>query len=211
MGLTLSLFLPQKFMNYLIIVWARAIFIFMGTPLKVMGKENIDRQQNYILLTNHASLYDIPAVAAVFPWASWIGREYLTKIPLFNCVLKKMNYISVGKNPALQVRQILSQSIDNSKSLTIVIFPEGTRTRDGHFQEFKRGFIHIFKNSELNILPITLNGMFRLKPKNRFFIKPFVRLELVVNKPMNKGELENFSPQEIIERVKTIMLSNYRI
>jgi 1-acyl-sn-glycerol-3-phosphate acyltransferase len=193
------------------IVWARGLFWLMGTHIHVYGREKIVRGKKYIMLINHASIYDIPAIIAVFPRVSWLGRSYLTRIPVFGYFLRRTDYIPIDPGDREKSRIAINNSIAKAESLTIALFPEGTRTITGELGPFKKGFIHIMKATNLDILPVTLNGMFRLKPKTRFIIDPRVRLEAIVSDPITSAELINMSDQEILDRVKTAITANYRL
>jgi 1-acyl-sn-glycerol-3-phosphate acyltransferase len=162
------------------------------------------------MLINHASIYDIPAIIAVFPRVSWLGRSYLTRIPVFGYFLRNTDYIPIDPGNREKSRESIKHSIAKADSITIALFPEGTRTETGELGPFKKGFIHILKSTNLDILPVTLNGMFRLKPKTRFIIDPRVRLEAVVSDPIPAAELINLPDNEIIERVRSTITANYR-
>jgi len=192
-------------------IWGKLLFLIMGKWLHVSGKNNIEKGKNYLLLVNHASLYDIPAVMAVFPLVSWLGRDYLTKFPLFGHALKMTHYIPISRDLSIGVKKIINDSISKSGNITIAIFPESTRTMDGRLQDFKRGFIHILKATNLDVLPVTLNGMYKLKPKTRKYINPFPRLEMIIHKPLKNDKLKVKSVAEILLQTKTIIESAYVI
>jgi 1-acyl-sn-glycerol-3-phosphate acyltransferase len=155
-------------------------------------------------------LYDIPAVSSFYPRISWLGRAYLTKIPLFGKVLEATDYIPINPGDIKETRKAIELSIQKSESLTVVIFPEGTRTLDGKMQRFRKGFLHLLKGSELDILPVTLNGFYSLKPKNRFYIDLKPQLEAIIHKPVKKEELTEKSDNEILDQMKRIIESVYR-
>ncbi len=201
-------YLPGRFLLARSIqLWSLGLFWITGTRLSVRGKENIPKQSNYMILANHTSLFDIPAIMVVFPYVSWLGREYLTRIPLFNHLQKRMNFVSVGKNPGTDVRRIIRQSISGSERFTIALFPEGTRTTDGKPQPLKRGFVHIMRGANLDILPVTLKGLFELKPKTRFTIFPFQRCEILIHPPLRFEELVELPNPDIINRVQSVFAS----
>jgi 1-acyl-sn-glycerol-3-phosphate acyltransferase len=97
--------------------------------------------------------------------------------------------------------------IGKLKRHTIAIFPEGTRTLTGNMNEFFRGFVYILKASDADILPVTLNGFYSLKPKNRFYINFSAKISIVINKPTNALELKVKTDQEIITEMKKIIES----
>lgn len=189
--------------------WGNLMFFSMGKRLHVTGKENIQKNHKYILLANHASLYDIPAIMAVFSRVSWLGKEVLTKIPLFGYALKKIDYIPVKRPLTSGARRIINESIKNADNITVAIFPEGTRTLDGYIQDFKRGFILILKGTGLDVLPITLNGTFKLKPKPRFLLNPFTRIDMIIHQPIANAVLCKKSNDEILAQMKTIIEAPY--
>ncbi len=200
---------PRSALFWLAKLWANGIFLIIGTRLSVSGLENIPKNKKFMILSNHASLFDIPAIMTVFPNVAWLGRDYLTRIPVFNHMLKRMNYIAVGRNPAMTVRLIIQKAILHSEHLRIALFPEGTRTLTGELQEFKRGFIHIMNGGDLDILPVVMNGLFTVKPKTRFTIKPFHKVEIIICPPIKRMSLTTAGNEEIIDRVRTVFLSNY--
>ena len=90
---------------------------------------------------------------------------------------------------------------------TVAIFPEGTRTLDGKLNSFYRGFIHLLRATENDILPVTLNGFYKLKPKNRFHIHFGSRLGVVIHPPIEGQELAPVSDREIMDRISTVIES----
>jgi 1-acyl-sn-glycerol-3-phosphate acyltransferase len=209
LAIFLSYIAPRAVLFWCAQMWAKGVFIIIGTRLHVSGREHIPSNKKFMILSNHASLFDIPAIMAVFPNVAWLGRDYLTRIPVFSHMLTRMNYIAVGRNPALNVRLIIQKAIMNSDKLRVCLFPEGTRSMDGDLREFKRGFIHIMNGGDLDILPVVMNGLFDVKPKTRFSIKPCQRVEIIICKPIKRTTLVNLPNEEIIKRVRHIFVSNY--
>jgi 1-acyl-sn-glycerol-3-phosphate acyltransferase len=187
--------------------WARSAFPIMGKRLHIRGRERFDRNKKYILLANHASMFDIMAITAFFPRVSWFGHERLLKVPLFGKMLRMTDYIPMTLANIRNTRRMVEQLIEKSSARTIAIFPEGTRTLSGKMNPFYRGFIYLLRASETDILPVTLNGFFRLKPKNRRYINFGARLEVVIHEPIAARELIPLEDKEIIDRVRTVIES----
>ncbi|MBN1925759.1 MAG: 1-acyl-sn-glycerol-3-phosphate acyltransferase [Prolixibacteraceae bacterium] len=189
--------------------WAISLFMLMGKRIKTVGFEEIDQKGKYLLLLNHASLFDIPAVMAIFPTALWFGRDRLTRIPVFGRLLKIINYIPRTQSGYKNTRLMLEQIVSKSKEGTLVIFPEGTRTKTGKLSAFHRGFVNVLRASQTDILPVTLNGFFALKPKTRFSIGFDAKLSMVFHQPVSAKSLIAKSDQEIISEIKNIIESSY--
>ncbi len=189
--------------------WAKSVFFIIGKKFHLHGKENIEKTKRYILVANHASLFDIVAIMSFYPTVSWFGHERLLKIPLFGKILKMTDYIPFKEPTFKNTKQMLEQLVQKSKKQTVAIFPEGTRTLDGKINDFYKGFIYLFRSSEVGILPVTLNGFYRLKPKNRFYINFNSKLEVIIHKPIKREELIEKNDSEIIETVRNVIKSTY--
>ena len=107
-------------------------------------------------------------------------------------------------------REMIDQLIQNSKGVTIAIFPEGTRTIDGSINKFRKGFIHVLRASELEILPVTLKGFYELKPKNRFSIKFNTKINVIIHKPIKNKYLADKDDHEIISELREVIESAYQ-
>lgn len=190
-------------------IWAKSVFLIIGKKFNLYGKENIEKDKRYILVANHASLFDIVAIMSFYPTVSWFGHERLLKIPLFGKILKMTDYVPFKEPTVKNTKQMLEQLVQKSKKQTVAIFPEGTRTLDGNISDFYKGFIYLFRSSEVGILPVTLNGFYKLKPKNRFYINFNSKLEVIIHKPIKREELIEKRDSEIIDTVRNVIKSAY--
>jgi 1-acyl-sn-glycerol-3-phosphate acyltransferase len=207
--LTLFLaYLKWKKALYLVLsFWAKTVFPLMGKWLHIEGKENFDRKQKYILLANHSSMFDIVAVMAFYPNVSWFGHERLLRIPLVKQMLLMTDYIPMKFSNITNTREMLSSLEEKAKDNTVAIFPEGTRSLDGKLNSFYRGFIHLYRATGHDILPVTLNGFYKLKPKNRFYINFGSKLGVVIHPPIKGQSLKSASDDQIINQVMNILES----
>lgn len=187
--------------------WARSIFPLIGKKVHIKGRTNIEQGRHYILLANHASMFDIMAIMAVYPNVCWFGHERLLRIPLFKQMLLMTDYIPMRTSNIKNTRIMLKSLEEKAAKHTVAIFPEGTRTLDGKLNSFYRGFIHLLRASEHDILPVTLNGFYKLKPKNRFSIHFGSRLEVVIHSPLEGKEMALQSDKEIMDQVSEVLES----
>jgi len=198
----------KKAVRFVMRFWAKSAFLIIGKKLHVEGQENIKKDGKYILIANHSSLFDILAIISFLPGVSWFGHARLLKIPLFSQILKMTDYVPMNRANIKNTREMLDRLIEKSQGHTIAIFPEGTRTEDGKINDFFRGFIHVLRASEINVLPVTLNGFFVLKPKNRFYINFSSRISVIIHEPLAREELIKKDDAEIINIVKNIIESS---
>jgi len=207
-GLPFVFLKMKKVVRFVMRFWAKSAFLIIGKKLHVEGQENIKKNGKYILIANHSSLFDILAIISFLPGVSWFGHARLLKIPLFSQILKMTDYVPMNRANIKNTREMLDRLIEKSQGHTIAIFPEGTRTEDGKINDFFRGFIHVLRASEINVLPVTLNGFFVLKPKNRFYINFSSRISVIIHEPLAREELIKKDDAEIINIVKNIIESS---
>jgi len=193
--------------KYLVRFWAKSVFWVLGKRLKIYGLENYSGNKHYIIIANHASLFDIMAIMSFHPGVAWFGHERLMKVPVFRQILKMIDYMPVKEPTIKNTRQMLDDIIEKSKDRTIAIFPEGTRTLNGSMNGFFRGFVYILRASDAEILPVTLNGFYALKPKNRFYIDFGAKISVVINKPISSAYLKVKTDEEIIREMKHVIES----
>jgi len=187
--------------------WAKSVFWVLCKKLRIYGIENYSKNKRYIIIANHASLFDIMAIMSFYPDVAWFGHERLMKVPVFNQILKMTNYIPLKETNLKNTKLMLDEIIQKSKQHTVAIFPEGTRTLNGQMSDFYRGFVYILRASDADILPVTLNGFYSLKPKNRSYINFSAKISVVINKPINSSDLKEKTDQDIITDMKAIIKS----
>jgi 1-acyl-sn-glycerol-3-phosphate acyltransferase len=205
----LSWFKAKKPVQFLSRIWAKSVFLIMGKKLIIRGKEYIDRNKKYILVANHSSLFDIVAITSFYPNVSWFGHERLLRVPVFGRFLRLTDYVPFKEPTISNTRHMLEQLLEKANNQSVALFPEGTRTLNGKINPFYRGFIYLFKTRDIGILPLTLNGFYELKPKNRFYIDFSSKLEVVVHKPIPREELVDKTDNEIIDKVRRVIESAY--
>ena len=87
--------------------WAKSVFPLMGKRLHIEGQQHIRKGERYILLANHASMFDIIAIMAFYPNVSWFGHERSLRIPLFKQMLLMTDYIPMRMNTVTNTRRML--------------------------------------------------------------------------------------------------------
>jgi 1-acyl-sn-glycerol-3-phosphate acyltransferase len=197
---------PIRFLSQL---WAKSVFLIIGKKFRVHGKQNIKKEEKYIIVANHASLFDIVAIMSFYPGVSWFGHERLLRVPLFGKILMMTDYVPFKEPTVKNTRQMLEQLVQKTKKQTVAIFPEGTRTLNGKINDFYKGFIYLSRTTEIAILPVTLNGFYKLKPKNRSYINFDSKLDVIIHKPIKREQLIDKSDAEIIAAVKAVIESAY--
>lgn len=150
-------------------LWGRILCKLVGAEVEVEGLENIQPDQTYIFVGNHASQFDIFSFQGYFPYTfRWIAKKELFNIPIFGQTMKKVGYIAIDRSKGRQAMKSLDKAAEQiAAGNSVLIFPEGTRSSDGKLQEFKTGAILLAIKSGVQVVPIGFNGSYSILPKKK--------------------------------------------
>ncbi len=193
----------QSFVTKGTAIWTRFVFWLVGRSPRIRGKDNIAPGTPYLVVANHASMYDIPALMAAVPGVALMGRDYLMRIPGFGRFLKILHYIPIDTDRGRSARAALELSVQRlHQGIPVGMFPEGTRTPNGKVQPLKRGFITILRKSGADLLPVYISGTFTLKPKGKRTMNPRDPIEITVGAPIANRALTRLDDQQIQQKVR---------
>lgn len=172
-GMPLSFLNPDLLHNYARL-WARLGLLISGVQLVISGQENIPAEGAVIYMPNHQSAFDILVLFAGLPGQfRWLAKEELFKIPMFGLYMKACGYVAIdrsNRNKALQSMKTAARRIHDGTS--VVIFPEGTRSVDGRLLPFKKGGFMLALQAEVPIVPVAIDGSWKIQPKNSRRVTP---------------------------------------
>ena len=176
-------------------VWAKLLLFSAGIKVKLSGISNISKDQAYIIASNHQGAADISIVLASFPLPFRFAiKKELFKIPFFGWFLRKADYVSIDRKAILRAyRSVNALSEYLKKGESVLVFPEGTRTRTGELGKFKRGSLLAGLKSKCPILPVAISGSYNVIPAKTWLIYP-CPVKLTVGKPIyiqSEADYEN--------------------
>ncbi len=165
--------------------WARVLLFVCGVSVRVTGLQNLDRLATYVFVSNHASLLDIPAVIAGVPaQIRIVYKKELERIPIFGWGLKWGSYIGIDRGRGIEAVRSLEEAAQRIRhGASVLLFAEGTRTEDGKLQPFKRGAFNLAVKAGVPVVPLTVNGSYRVLPKGSTSIRPG-RVTLLLDAPI---------------------------
>jgi len=171
--------------HYFARYWSKFIFLGVGITVHVEGVENIPKDRAVIFASNHQSTIDIPAMFGFLPAQFRImAKQILFMIPFLGWHLYMAGNIPIDrKNVSKAQRGLLKAATRIRKNISLFIFVEGTRTRDGKLQRFKRGGFTLAKKLNVPIVPVAIQGTYQLMPAGAILAKPgdiYVRIMPVV-------------------------------
>jgi 1-acyl-sn-glycerol-3-phosphate acyltransferase len=182
----LSAFFGDKEITYLPARhWSRFACYGMFITVKVEGFENISNTESYIFAANHQSIYDI---FLIYGWLDsrfkWIMKKELRKIPFVGKACEAAGHIFIDRSSLMAAKKSIEAAAGKLvHGSSVVIFPEGTRSKDGRLGKFKRGVFTLASEIRLPIVPLTIKGTFKALPIWSYCIHP-AKLTLVIHKPI---------------------------
>jgi 1-acyl-sn-glycerol-3-phosphate acyltransferase len=174
---------------------------------EVRGTENIDPAESYIIASNHLSAADIVLLAYIDVPFRWVAKHTVYLIPLFGWQLWLLGHLSIRRGDRKSRRRFIARAVHTLQAgMSILIFPEGTRSRDGKMRPFKPGGFLIAREAGKPILPVVISGTYDAMPPNSLLLREriyaiFKILEPVEVKGKTREELDN-----IIQDVRVRMI-----
>ena len=190
------------------VLWSKLNSWLVPMIVSVKGRENIQSNTSYIILTNHQSTYDI---FLIYGWIGidikWIMKKELRKVPGLGFGSEKVGHIFLDRSnsrAALESLNAAKKKLVNGTS--VVVFPEGTRSKTGTLGPFKRGAFKLAIDLGLPILPVTLINTRNVLPTGSFNILP-AKVKMVIHKPVKIDSFDEKNMSELIEKVRNIISS----
>ncbi|HXG87853.1 MAG TPA: lysophospholipid acyltransferase family protein [Vicinamibacterales bacterium] len=165
-------------------MWSRLILATTGVRVQIRGLEQLQRGKTYVFVANHQSIYDIPVVFASLPYQlRIIAKDSLGSFPFLGWHLSRTGHLLVDRRKA-DPRAVFNWANSlTGRGLSLIVFPEGTRSATGHLGPFKGGSLYPAVQAGLPIVPISIAGSRHVMRKGRLMTCPG-EVELVVHEPI---------------------------
>ena len=173
---------PAKWCSRL---WCAIHFV----KIEVRGREKIDRKTSYVFVANHQGAYDIFSIYGYLghPF-KWMMRKGITNIPLVGTACRAAGHILVDTKSARGMRHTIEDAQHRlSDGMSQVIYPEGRRTSTGEMGPFKMGAFKLALEFNLPVVPITIDGSYRVMPRTTFNVTPGTII-LTLHEPIEPDE-----------------------
>ena len=188
--------------------WGKKTCKLFLLPITTEGLDMLDEKQSYVFIANHQGYLDIFLCYGYLNHdIKWMMKEYLKKIPFVGWACEKTRQVFVGDSRS-SIQDAIEQSKQTLQSgMSMVIFPEGTRTHDGKMQEFKRGAFMLANDIELPIVPLTIKGSYEAFSRTAKSVSRH-RLTLIAHKPITVEERKGKPTKQLMQEVFDIVNSD---
>lgn len=184
--------------------WARAILRGSGVPVAVCGGDHVRSDRARIVVANHVSWYDIFILAAVLPRPlHFVGKKELDRIPFFGRAWRAAGHISIDRSDRRSAVKSLDAAGERIRAGagTVIIFAEGTRSRDGRLQRFKKGAFGLANQIGVPVVPATITGSFDVLAAGRWRVRS-CQVRVHFDAPVEPGPPEE-PPERLLRAVES--------
>ncbi len=183
--------------------FAKRILKLSGANTKIVGKENLPEEGAVLYVANHQSFMDVPAIMlAVERPAGFVAKDDLGNIPFFKEWIEQMKVVLIARGDA---RKALAAIIQTAKLLqqghSMVLYPEGTRSRDGKLLEFKAGSLKAAQKGNAAIVPVAIDGAMDVMKRDSYLIRK-ADITVTILPAIPAEEVKATDTKELADRVK---------
>jgi len=196
--------------NNFIRFWARTILRISGIQVEIIGIENVNSGVPTVFLSNHGSLFDILAAIYTIPGTvRFIAKKELFRIPIFAQGMKLAGMIKIDRGDSAKARETINEAIGiMKKGVSVIIFPEGTRSREGNIKPFKKGGVILAINGKFQIIPMAISGSFHIMKKNSLHLRKG-KIKVHFIEPIQTENYQITDRNLLIGKVRDIIVENY--
>jgi 1-acyl-sn-glycerol-3-phosphate acyltransferase len=185
--------------------WSRLILVTTGVRVDVRGLERLVPGRTYVFVSNHQSIYDIPVLFWSLPYQlRIIAKDSLGHFPFLGWHLRRTGHMLVDRRHPDHVAIFGWASRLMSRGLSLIVFPEGTRSADGRVGRFKGGSFYLALEAGLPVVPLSVIGSRHVMLKGRLATYPG-HVTLVVHDPIDTTGMSGADAKAFGERVRGII------
>lgn len=189
-------------------IWSDKVAKHFKTNIKVINPENLPEEGPCVYVSNHQSYADILVLLNVIKHQTgFIAKEELASIPVFSKWILRIGSLFILRGDARESLKTISEGVDMIKDgYSLVIFPEGTRSRGGQMGEFKPGSLKLATKAKTVVVPLTINGSYKMYEEPGQITKN-VTIEITVHKPVDTSQMDRKELAGLSENLEEIIKS----
>ena len=202
MWLTKKSWFSPPVVRFVIMLSFRAV----GVSFEIEGLEHLDPKQTYLIVANHQSIMDVPALYNYLPGnLGFLAKKEIRRVPILGVGISQLGMVYVDR----QNREKARRSTDRVKQrlnegMSFIVFPEGTRSEDGKLGPLKKGAFHVAMDVGAMVVPVTIKNAYQIMPKSGRHIYPGV-VRTYVHAPIDATKFKTI--ESLKERVGEIIAS----
>jgi 1-acyl-sn-glycerol-3-phosphate acyltransferase len=196
-----------RLQHYCMRRWSKDNLWLSRAKVEIEGLENVDCARAQIFTANHSGLHDILSLAAHLPIQfRWIAKKSLFSVPFMGWHMRRSGYIPIDReNPREAAKTIIKAAGTIAGGVNAIAFPEGTRSRTGQMGNFHSGAFALALRAGVPLVPITLDGSFRVIVPKTFRVNPGTVIRIKIGRPIDLSSYPKTDKRKLMEDVFQIM------
>lgn len=186
--------------------WARFVIKLTGSRVKVTGLENIPKNSPVVYISNHQGDFDTLVFLGYVPgYKCFISKIEVLKVPLLSSWMKAMHCVFMDRSNIKQSVESINKGIENLRhGYSVIIFPEGTRSRSPEMGEFKSGSFKLATRTGIPIIPVTMKNTYKIWEEKKRVRS--TNVEMIISEPVETDYLTKEELKELPSKVKKIIM-----
>lgn len=194
--------------------WAKGNLWVCGIKIRAQGLDRLDPSQAYLFMSNHQSQVDILALMAILAGFQlrWVSKREVRKLPVIGLCMQLTQQVLVDRENYTQAITVMRQVKRLlNRGISVVFFPEGTRSKDGHLLPFKPGGFAVAVETGVPVVPVTINGSRAIMPSGDWKVRSG-RIDIVFSEPiLLDPHLNKKAARELLlVKVREAIVAHYR-
>lgn len=192
--------------------WSRLWLATSGCPLDVQGAELVDPGRSYVVVANHLSVLDIMACFLAVPIPiRFLAKKELFRIPVLAPAMRAIGIVEVDRSARSSIHEQVNRQARElvASGRSLIIYPEGTRSRDGELRSFKKGAFTMAVAGGIPVLPLTIAGTYRAWPPGRLLVNGGRTIKAVIDPPIETAGMRKQDVTALTEATRTIIEKRY--
>lgn len=199
----------DKLLNRTVKEWTNHLLKKVHANIEVVGKENLT-EEACLFVANHQSNFDIPILLNILGKpVGFIAKKELLKFKNFSYWMKQINCVFIDRDNIRESMKSINEGAEILRSgYSMAIFPEGTRSKGPDLGEFKKGSVKLGIKAGVPIVPVTIDGSYKLLERNSEYRKNERKVIITIGKPIYTKELSKVQQNNLVEDIKEIIINN---
>jgi 1-acyl-sn-glycerol-3-phosphate acyltransferase len=193
-------------------LWGKVALLANRVKVKVEGMERLNGKGPYIFMSNHQGSYDIFTLLGHLPYQfKWLAKKELFSIPFFGWAMAAAGYISIDREGTRETVEAMNEAAQKIREgMSVVIFPEGSRSPDGSVQPFKKGGFTLAIKSKVPIVPIAISGSRDIMPKDKLTATPG-EIRMFIDHPIETQDCSSKDREPLMKKVRETISKNFKL
>jgi 1-acyl-sn-glycerol-3-phosphate acyltransferase len=186
--------------------WCRVLQRVTGLRYTVAGLENVPADSPCVVISNHCSYIDGPALVLAMPHpVCFVIKKELLRIPLWGAIAVRVGFIPIDRSDAIGASRRLGRAVEAIRAgRTIALFPEGTCSPGDDMLPFKKGGFHLAVEAQVPILPVAINGSRDVWPRGTLSPRPG-SFEIVIGQPIPTAGLGKAQVSALVAEARRVI------